>query len=89
MITTIILIVLVLGFGVACYLRAVVLAHIWFGSVLVATAYATSGANLTLVGDLAWLYGIGLSIVLGSLIGGTLKEALKLSSQKKASDAKP
>ena len=87
MITTIILIVLVLGFGMACYLRAVVLAHIWFGSVLVAAAYATSGVDFELLGNLAWLYGIGLAIVLGSLIGGTLKEAMKLSSQKKA--AKP
>ena len=89
MITTIILIVLVLGFGVACYLRAVVLAHIWFGSVLVAAAYSTSGIDLAPMGSLAWLYGIGLAIVLGSLIGGTFKEALKLSSQKKASDTKP
>ena len=83
MLSTLALIALVLGFGVACYLKNPILASTWRGSVIYVTAYVVTGAQITLGGTYAWLSTLGLLIIFGGVLFGTLRELLRQLSEKR------
>lgn len=87
MFATLALIALVLGFGAACYLKSPTLASTWLGSVLFVAAYVVTGTQITSGGAYAWLSTLGLLIIFGGVLFGTLRELLRQRSEKKSAKA--